>query len=260
MPIVDGILVPRTTLTAAERAVDFPAVNEHILKRRAAVERAASPSARRLAALTLELHGLPPQPGIDQLTAALARALEATARFGFREAQREIGELRRDSANPLAYSVPDAGRYSRAAVAGIGGVLLLARERARTAAEGVAESVTAAAADRTLDGVDLVLAVTMAATRSLHRYVLELVGETLNLGRTAGALNLPDPPEFALRSEQLDRNTCDACTRVHGTIEQVGSDAFYRIMPPSDCYGGGRCRGVMVFGDSYGQVRVPEAA
>ena len=77
------------------------------------------------------------------------------------------------------------------------------------------------------------------------------------MGRTAGALDSPGgPPEFALRSEQLDKNTCDACTREHGQIYQVDSDSYYQHLPPSECYGGGRCRGIYVFGDGPRDVRL----
>ena len=40
-------------------------------------------------------------------------------------------------------------------------------------------------------------------------------------------------------------------------IAQVDSAEFYEIMPPAHCYGGGRCRGVMVFGDGASDLRAP---
>jgi hypothetical protein len=61
-----------------------------------------------------------------------------------------------------------------------------------------------------------------------------------------------------MRSEQLDQNSCDACETLHGSIVQVGSDVYYATLPPEGCYGAGRCRGVMVFGDGPADLSGPE--
>lgn len=65
---------------------------------------------------------------------------------------------------------------------------------------------------------------------------------------------LGGPPTFSMRSEQLDKNTCAACEQYHGTIVQADSDDFYAMLPPAHCFGGGRCRGVMVFADGVSDL------
>jgi hypothetical protein len=262
---------PRIPLTAAEQHVDFPRINEHIDQRRAVVERMCSPTVKRLAYAVVEFHGLRPLGIQAQLVTMLTRHLGATARFGFEEAQREVRALRNHSGNLQEKAtarlkpppkgrrgrpIYDAGRYGKYARQGLPGVNDLVVQRAENTAgevakvaavysiyEGAPEMKVAAAAD--------------AAARVLHNHVLELVGETLNNGRTAGIFALTNPPEFAMRSEQLDKETCAACTGLHGEITQVDSAEFYALLPPSGCYGGGRCRGVMVFADGVHDIRQP---
>jgi len=36
---------------------------------------------------------------------------------------------------------------------------------------------------------------------------------------------------------------------LHGEIVQLGTSDYFDLMPPSDCDGGGRCRGLYVFGE-----------
>lgn len=50
----------------------------------------------------------------------------------------------------------------------------------------------------------------------------------------------------AVRSEVLDDRTCSACEVLDGTWVEVGSDEYYRLMPPALCEGGERCRGFYV--------------
>ena len=248
---------PRLPLTAAEQHVDFPAHYDHVTDQRAAVEKRAARPARQIAFAVAEL-ALAPAPKIDALSRALDSGLVKTMRFGYDQARVEILAQREQTI--LASTVPDAGRFAEAAAGGLTAVRKLIAERARQAAEAISVAALAARLLETDDMDALRLAVSRATGRALHNHELELVGETLNLGRAAGALSFPTPPEFALRSEQLDKATCDACTRLHGSIVEVGSADFYDLMPPSGCYGGGRCRGIWVYGDVAGAVAQPVAA
>jgi hypothetical protein len=248
---------PRFQLTAAEKHVDFPAHNNHIVLRRAAVEKNARPATRRLAVAIGE-YGLPTNGGTRVVAERLEHALQATARFGFDQARREIRMLRTDG-RLIAYSVPDVGAFNEQARRGLAGVLALVQRRALETAYSIAAAAIAARGDQP-DPILKASAATAAALRVLHNHVLELVGETLNMGRTAGALSLAQPPTFAMRSEQLDNNTCDGCSYEQGGIYQLDSDEYYAHMPPSYCYGLGRCRGIMVFGDATAQLALPEAA
>jgi hypothetical protein len=281
---------PRFPLTAAEKHVDYPRINDHIDQRRATVERMAAPTVKRLAYAVVEFHGLRPKGIEQQLVTVLTRHLDATARFGFEEAQREIRSLRRSRVvEPAGGSPPalplsseglsvamvatatlkkpprgrrgqpirDAGLYGRYARQGLDGVLALILLRAQAAAAEVAK-VAAIYSLYAREYEDKVAAAADAAARVLHNNVLELVGESVNNGRTAGALSLPDPPTFAMRSEQLDKATCAACIKLQGEIVQVDTPDFYALLPPSGCYGGGRCRGVMVFADGVHEIRQPD--
>lgn len=261
MPVIDGVFIERSPLTPAELHVDFLAHNTHVVDQRTLLENAALPHARRLAVLTSQLHGIPPERPIAMLEQTLRIRLQITARFGFTHATGEIHRLRdhdRDLAALAAWQIPDAGRYGQYAARGLAGIAELIIRRAREAARAISDAGTVAVADAAAAGLDTLVAATTATTRTLHLRTLELVGETLNMGRTAGALSLPEPPEFAMRSEQLDRNTCGPCDELHGTVTTVGTPQFYAVLPPSGCLGGGRCRGLMVFGDGPRDVRQPE--
>lgn len=253
--------VPRVPLTAAETHVDFVAHNTHIVSQRNLIEQACLPAARRVAFMTAEMHGVAPLTAITTLDQALQKGLARTARFGATSAIFEITALRASTPTPVrtAWEIPDAGKYANVAAGGLEGVLRFvarrALETARAIADAAAEAVQAAQLEE--DASPLATAIN-AVTRSLHNHVLELVGETLNLGRTAGAMSLDQIPEFALRSEQLDRNTCGPCDELHGRIAVVNSPDFYALLPPSGCLGGGRCRGIMVFGDGPQDVRQQE--
>jgi hypothetical protein len=265
-PSLSPVWTPRVPLVTAERHVDYARILDHILTRRRLVERTAAPVARRLGYTAIH-QTFRPQALIDDLAARLERTLMATARFGYREARRELRSLRHEHPRPqrvtAAYRVPDAGQHGLLSLGGIDAIHRLIRWRARDTANAVAAAAAAAAQPAT--GADVPAAVKVAAaagaaTRTLHNYVLELVGETLNLGRTAGIVSLPEPPEFAMRSEQLDANTCDPCDELHGEIVEIGSVDYYELMPPNGCLGGGRCRGIYVYGDSADQVNQQIAA
>lgn len=258
MPVADGVFVPRSPLTPAEHHVDFPAHNAHLLDRRKQIEQACLPAADQLPFLLLTFLPMPPaQTAADRLAAVLARELEQTATFGYQQAQAEITRARDGKPVLAAYQVPDAGQYGDIARHGLQEVAAFAARRATRAALTITEAVIKALVAEP-DRTRALFAGRTIARRMLHNNVLELVGETLNLGRTAGALRMPSPPEFAMRSEQLDANTCTPCEGLHGTITRVGSPEYFAILPPVGCLGGGRCRALMVFGDGPRDVRQPE--
>lgn len=59
-------------------------------------------------------------------------------------------------------------------------------------------------------------------------------------GKQAGLVDI------AVRSEVLDDRTCQYCQALDGTTYEIGSDDYYRYMPPAECEGGERCRGFYV--------------
>lgn len=252
---------PRIALTAAEATVDFSATNDHIVRRRESVEKAAAAAARALALAVAELEIVAPQPATNRLARRLTAGLDETMLFGFNEARREIAELRADRVARAAVTLPkDTGEYGDLALAGKEGIREFIRRRSRQASQAIADEVVEAAKAPGLTTEEREALLVDRARRALHNSTLSLVGETLNMGRTAGALSLRNPPEFALRSEQLDKRTCDSCSRLHGEIAIVGSAEYFALLPPTGCLGGGRCRGLVVFGDGPVDLRLPEAA
>jgi hypothetical protein len=246
------VWTPRKPLRHAEKHVDFQLHYDHVTARRAESERLAMRRAKRIAFAT-STTGYAPLPQVQLLAGSLERSLYRTAVFGYRQVRAEIARLR--AGHPRAMLVVrDAGGYSRAARGGMTEVQKLVRHRAQIAASSVASAALAADREARLKpgatALDIQAAVSAATARSLHNHVIEAVGEVLNLGRATGALSLASPPQFALRSEQLDLNTCEACEELHGTVVEVDSAEFYDLMPPAQCYGEGRCRGIYVFGDS----------
>lgn len=252
-----SVVLPRLAL--AEQHVDWSRIQRHIDERRASVERAGVGVTRRLAT-SLALAGHIREDDRTELAIRLQSALDATALFGYRSAQAEIRSLRATPRLSLAYELPSIGSDATASTAGMDGVRRLIRRRAREAADRVVNAALAAYAAST-PAPGRQIALVAASRKALHRVVLELVGETLAHGRSAGALQAKGgPPEFALRSSMLDKNSCEPCDRLNGTIVQVGSGEYFDNMPPSFCLGGGRCRCVYVFGDTAEQVAQPAAA
>jgi hypothetical protein len=256
------VFVARVAFVTAEAHVDYEQILNHILTRRGTVERAAGPVARRLGYAVVEI---PVRPSglLDDLVGKLEQALTRTATFGYRQARTEILSLR--AAAPIrpvlsAYQIPDAGRHGVIARGGLDAIRTHIRRRAHDTAAAIYDAAQTAAADTTGSNAVKVAAAASAATRILHNQVLELVGETLNLGRTAGVFSLPVPPEFAMRSEQLDANTCERCDELHGTIVEIGTAEYWDLTPPAECLGGGRCRGIWVYGDSADEVEQQQAA
>lgn len=255
---------PSRPLTAAEQRVDWEGHLAHIKRRRKAVERYSAGAVKRLALGTVDLRSLPRAP-IDEVADRLFRSLRTTARFGYTEARREIKAMRAEQGEPAqavrAYAVPDIGLYSESAREGLEGIYRLLARRSEYSAWIIGGAIEGAASAARLAGAEEVViteAAIQAGSRGLRLHVFELVGESLNLGRTAGALSFTTPPQFAMRSEQLDKNTCEACDKAHGEVVELDSADYHALLPPSYCYGGGRCRGVMVFEDRVESVRMPE--
>lgn len=253
--------IARVPFVTAEQHVDYQRILDHIDQRRARTERDAGPAARRIA-YQLVHQQQPPHATINQLADKLAASLDRTARFGYRQAQAEQRRLRVAAPRTVlaAYQIPDAGRHGRVAAGGLPAIRKLLAQRAHETALDTYQAAQLALtrAPATAPAPVRVAAAAAAATKALHSHVLELVGETLNLGRTAGIRSLPDPPEYAMRSEQLDANTCEECDQLHGQIVEIGSPEYYDLMPPQGCLGGGRCRGIYVYGDE--PVQLEQAA
>ncbi len=263
----DAPFEPRVPLALAETSVDFAALKAEILYRRERIEKAVEPDVLRIA-YAIARFGIEPQATVAALAARLERELQAVALGGYRAAREEVKVLRRNLSKPREtekdlskifelHAVPDAGRFAVVATAGLRGVYYLLRLRSQRTAVAVTTRIRqrygqlAGQADAARDLFPV-------GSKQLHLHVLEQVGETLNLGRTAGVMTMPERPEFAMRSEQLDKRTCVPCGELHGTIARVGTPEYFAILPPSGCLGGGRCRAVMVFADEERDVRGPE--
>jgi len=220
MPVINGEFIPRTALTPAELHVDWVRHNNEIVNRRRLVEQSALPRARALADAAILLGVYRNQAAA--LTDTLALALDRTARFGYRQAQHEIAQLRLAHPVVAAANPPAPSRLADIVRGGLAGVALYVRQEALLLTEAIIEKVLAALRSEK-DATLALLTARQNAEKRLHLGVLDLVGTTLNLGRTAGATVLDMPPVFALRSEQLDTNTCVPCETLHGSIVQFGS-------------------------------------
>lgn len=247
-------------LVTAEQVVDYQAHLDHILEHRARLEEAGRPTAKRIG-MSIVTDGVPAAVQMRRLADIVATQLEHTARFGYRTARAEVTALRekhplQPGAARAALEFQDVGMYGEAARQGLVGIGPLLHRRGRATADRIVAYTAAflAGTDVTDQG-ELEILAGAAGARAMHNAAIELVGEALNLGRTAGVSELGDPPRFAMRSEQLDRRTCAACTGLHGEIVEINSAAYFDIMPPSGCFGGGRCRGIFVYADDERQVR-----
>lgn len=71
--------------------------------------------------------------------------------------------------------------------------------------------------------------------------------EAFNLGRNMAAQELSDLIGMAVRTEVLDRNTCDPCDELDGTVVPLNSPEYFAAMPPNGCDGGDFCRGFYLY-------------
>lgn len=247
---------PRIELTAAEEVVDYGAHQTHILDQRVRVETAAWPHARRFAHSIHLNDGIPSQNAWDQLLDRLIAQSARTYAFGYRSVTREVEAYRRRKAGRPGL-VPQPG--GNPSVEHYRAVTLLARE----ASSAYARSVVRAWEPHPDDWPRL----ERRSRQLLHNAVLELIGRVLNLGRThaarGGELTKPitaattAPVLYAMRSEQLDTNTCVPCDTLHGQIVSILSPEYDALLPPNGCLGRGRCRGIMVYADDIQDLRAP---
>jgi hypothetical protein len=233
----------RVPPVTAELAVDFERIDAYILKQRRVVEARAWPAARRYSRSLVFHEGVPSMRAANELEASLRATVAEVYRFGWEQVQEELARLRRGRLRQ-AVELPDrpAASYSR--------------QIARQAADAYMAAVEKRYRQTDGDNLD------EYARRALHNVALEVVGRALNEGRAIAALGGDKPPRarsapalFAMRSEQLDKNTCPPCHTVHGTVVHVGSEEFFQYMPPNLCKGRGRCRGIYVYGDSFADFK-----
>lgn len=73
-------------------------------------------------------------------------------------------------------------------------------------------------------------------------------GVTYNQGRSAEALSAAEQGEarFVIRSEALDERTCPTCAALDGSIIEIGTPGYFELLPPAQCEGGDRCRGIII--------------
>lgn len=243
----------RVPFTAAEEVVDFDAHQEHIVDRRQRVESACWPDARRYAH-SVHLHdGIPSLRAQNDLEARLYAALAGTYLFGYRSAVQEIRKLRALKAGRPGLAPQPSGNPPRHHLREV-----VAVARGGTGAFG---TYVVRAWENYPDDWDRL---ERRSRQLLHNVVLEMIGRVLNLGRTHAALGgeaartltaSVAPALWAMRSEQLDTNTCDPCDTLHGRIVELLSPEYLEILPPAGCLGRGRCRGIMVFADDPGDLR-----
>lgn len=245
----------------AEEVVDFPRLDSLILTHRADLERSVVPRAREFAAALDLHHGIPSQRALDGLASTLTIGCWRTYRFGFDSATRELRELRRrrgDRPTLIAAAVPEtpwaSARYMRTL--------------AHQAANGISSALQGYYVVVEHD-VGRTALLEVKAGKLAHEVCMELVVRVLNAGRTLAALggDTPTllaavaPAVYAMRSEQLDTRTCARCVTLHGTVVEVGTPAYFSLMPPNGCITneirgiGARCRGVYVYGDSPADFR-----
>ena len=195
-----------------------------------------------------------------QAVAALERALfvslVATYLFGYRAVLEELRHLRESRGDRPMLIGEDMAGAPRAVEPALRAITTHARGRAVV--------LMTAAWDREKKNDDLLLETLMRlrGRRIAHVLAIEYVSRALNGGRSLAAIGevrpailAAQPALWAMRSEQLDQNTCEPCESLHGEIAEVASDRYYLLLPPNGCITasiasiGPRCRGVMVYGD-----------
>ena len=244
-------------LVAAERVVDWPQLDKHILDARADFDRYCWPGARDYIQALVLNEGIPSARAKAELHRRVFNAASRTYRFGYDTAACELRALRaRRPSRPglVASKIPDHPDSSKA----------YCRQIATVGADAVTKAIDAHYLVRGGEIAERLAGLEDKGRGYLHNAGMELVGRTLNAGRTLAALggDAPTltareaPALYAMRSEQLDRSTCTFCKKLHGTVVKVGTKRYYALMPPNRCVTtrikgiGARCRGVYVYGDS----------
>lgn len=244
---------PRVPLVAAEAVVDYQKINGHIVERRATLERAIRRPVLDLADSIFLHSGFPSTRATDTLRSRLFVGLGRTYLFGYREARRELAAHRKGQNVPVEEweSPPtNVAPYLDGFVSGHLRNFVVDLSRFYV---------------ETLDPNDMLMQTHLRekAERLAHNMVLEQIGYVLNAGRTLAALGRDEPilaartqARWAMRSEQLDENTCAPCDTFHGELAAVGTPEYFALLPPSGCLGRGRCRGIMVYADSSDDFKV----
>lgn len=242
-------LIPRVPFTAAETVVDFARIDDYIVAQRARLEQRIAPATRRYADSVILNRGIPGMAQLRRLEETLTSGLARTFVFGYRQAEAEIRRLR-DLRGERPYLIAAADRPPAQSWDVTRYCQRIARERGHAFnADCVAwygrlgEGKPDEFRDR--------------ARRAAHNMVLDVVGQIHNAGRSLAATGGSRPviaarvaaTRWAMRSEQLDTNTCDYCDGAHGDVYEVASPAYFTHMPPAGCRGGGRCRGIYVYAD-----------
>jgi hypothetical protein len=102
-----------------------------------------------------------------------------------------------------------------------------------------------------LSGQELADAV-VAGLRDLGDTTIDQAGrgaatEAFNLGRNLAAQGARDQISEVVRTEILDRNTCDPCRSLDGFTTTVNGPGYFENMPPNSCDGGDFCRGFYMY-------------
>lgn len=252
----DRTIEPRVPFTAAEQHVDFAAIDDHIVMERKRLEQTLQPTLKRYSESLLLHHGIAGMKQLHDLEATMTAGLLWTFRFGFDQAEAEINRLRdvkgdRPRLIAAAARIPQTANEARSFCLGLAHQRLGVFNNRCVAWYGKLENV---------EDFGWQEKVRDRCRRELHNAVLDVIGKTLNAGRTLAALggSTPNritiaatvaPVAWAMRSEQLDTNTCAPCDHIHGLVTEVGSVEYYLNLPPAGCLGGGRCRGVEVYSD-----------
>lgn len=244
-------------LVAAEKVVDWPKLDKHILDTRAAFDRYCWPTVRDYAQAIVLNEGIPSARAKHELQRRVMRATVRTYHFGYDTASAELRALRsRRPSRPglVASEIPDHPDASPA----------YCRKLADAAATAITTALDSQYPTTTGESLERLRVLESKGRGYLHNAGMELVGRALNAGRTLAALGGDSPAIagreasalYAMRSEQLDRSTCKKCKRLHGSVVRVGTKRYFDLMPPNRCVTatikgiGARCRGVYVYGDS----------
>lgn len=88
--------------------------------------------------------------------------------------------------------------------------------------------------------------------RGLSDVPLERAGrgaasEAFNLGRNLQVQQEPEMIGSVIRTEVMDRNTCDPCRALDGREVAIDSPEYLELMPPNRCLGRELCRGFYIY-------------
>jgi hypothetical protein len=81
----------------------------------------------------------------------------------------------------------------------------------------------------------------------LDRAGREATHEAFSLGRNLEAQAGASKVTQVVRSEVLDRNTCEPCSALDGTVVEMNSPDYFKYMPPNGCDGREQCRGLYLY-------------